>query len=213
MSQVRVFVFGVFMFFLMTAETKNTINQSILATTTKNKIVKNQNNPKPTFISSNVKAKAVCQTTIYANDNMQYTDEKGVRVENITVPKLCQEYTLFMEYKGNLPSTVMGHNWILTEEKDITAVSSEAIKQGVAKGYLPLSEDSRVVAASTRLLGGGSNDHKKDKIIVDMKKIQETKNYVYWCSFPGHISMMRGSFTVQNDSTLSASKKIKTAKG
>ena len=58
-----------------------------------------------------------------------------------------------------------------------------------------------------------SRDYKKDKITVDMKKIQRDKSYTYWCSFPGHINMMRGGFQVQGGSTISVRDQTKVTKG
>lgn len=152
----------------------------------------------------------ICQATIYGNDKMQYVDAKGTRLELITAPTVCKQFVVHFKYQGNLPSTVMGHNWILTEERHIQEVSFAAVKQGVAKGYLPSLEDSRVLAASSRLLGGSANDYKEDEITVDMEKMETGKNYAFWCSFPGHINMMRGTFKLQGDSPISAQDQGKT---
>lgn len=213
MSRIRLFLFGAFILLISTAEKKPTIGQKGLMKLDEKSVVSDQTSVKSASTVIGVKEKAICQTTIYANDRMQYTDAQGARLETMLVPNMCQEFVVFMEYKGSLPSTVMGHNWILTEDKHIQELSSEAIKQGVAKGYLPLSDDSRVIAASSRILGGGTNDHHKDKIVVDMKKIQRDKTYTYWCSFPGHISMMRGGFQVQEGATISVSDQTKATKG
>lgn len=149
----------------------------------------------------------ICKLTVFANDRMQYTDTKGNRLGAISVPKVCKKFTVRLEYQGKLPNTVMGHNLILTEEQHIREISSLAVKQGVAKGYLPPLDDSRVLAASSKLIGGGANDYREDEIVVDMTRILPEKKYAFWCSFPGHVSMMKGSFKILEDSPVSTKKK------
>ena len=89
-----------------------------------------------------------------------------------------------------MPKQVMGHNWVLTEEGQAQAVVSDGMTAGLESDYLK-SGDDRVLAA-TKIIGGGE----ETSVEFDVATLNEGENYTFFCSFPGHISMMKGTLTV-----------------
>ena len=150
------------------------------------------------FIYTNLLASQKCQVEIFGTDTMRYTDSSGNPVSQIEVPADCESYQIIFQYQkdGKLPRTVMGHNFILVETKDLNLISSEALKAGNKSGYIPTQHKNKIIASSTKLLGGGKNDPKKETIQIPMKKIKKGGDYTFFCSFPGHVGMMRGKFVV-----------------
>lgn len=136
-------------------------------------------------LSSQLWAADDCATTIEGNDAMQFN------LNRIAVPASCDEFTVELKHTGKLDRSVMGHNWVLTEKADKDAVVESAVKAGLDEGYLDESDD-RVIAA-TKLLGGGETD----SVTFDTSQLQNDKPYEYFCSFPGHESVMRGTLIVE----------------
>jgi len=154
-----------------------------------------------------------CEQFVYGTDQMRYVDENDNQVKEIVANKACSKFTIKLRYKGNYPSSAMGHNIVLTKTKDIQAVSTSAIKRGPTKGYLPTANDPRVLASSKKLLGGGPGDYKQEDIVVELKKLKKNDKLSFWCSFPGHISIMKGVFKViESSPTTQKTKKMEEQK-
>ncbi len=122
-----------------------------------------------------------CSTTIEGNDAMQYNKSE------ITVPKSCKEFTVTLKHVGKLPVTSMGHNWVLTKEADMQALANDAIQAGLDNDYLPPNDDR--VIAHTDMIGGGE----ESSVTFDVSKLSEDESYAYFCSFPGHWALMKGT--------------------
>lgn len=127
---------------------------------------------------------AECAVEITANDQMQYSTKE------IKAPKECKEFSVTLKHVGKLASNVMGHNWVLSTDKNMQGVVSDAMAAGPVAHYLKAG-DSRVVAA-TKMLGGGESDVVK----VDMSKISPDEKYIFYCTFPGHSAIMKGTFAL-----------------
>lgn len=125
-----------------------------------------------------------CATTITGNDAMQFD------VKEMTVDKSCKEFTVTLKHVGKLPVTAMGHNWVLTREQDMQAVATEGIAAGLDNDYVK-PNDARVIA-HTDMIGGGQEATVK----VDVAKLKAGEKYSFFCSFPGHWSIMKGSLTL-----------------
>lgn len=121
-----------------------------------------------------------CSVTVNGNDAMQFD------VKEITIDKSCKEFTVNLHHAGKLPAAAMGHNWVLTKESDMQAVTTDAIAAGAAQGYLK-PDDDRVIA-HTKMLGGGESD----SVTFDVSKLEAGTSYMFFCSFPGHSSLMKG---------------------
>ncbi|WP_137165432.1 azurin [Salinimonas lutimaris] len=127
---------------------------------------------------------AECETTIDSTDAMQFDTKE------MSVPASCDTFKVTLTHSGKMPKQVMGHNWVLTEEDQAQAVVSDGMTAGLEDDYLK-SGDDRVLAA-TKIIGGGE----ETSVEFDVATLKEGENYTFFCSFPGHISMMKGTLTV-----------------
>lgn len=125
-----------------------------------------------------------CDLEIAGNDSMQF-DKTA-----LSVPASCKQFTLTLKHSGKLPAAAMGHNWVLARSADVAGIASDGIAAGLPNGYLKPG-DARVVA-NTKMLGAGGSD----TITVDAGKLKAGESYAYFCSFPGHSSVMKGTFSV-----------------
>ncbi|HBW60981.1 MAG TPA: azurin [Comamonas kerstersii] len=124
---------------------------------------------------------ADCAITVEGNDQMQFN------VKNIEVPKSCKTYTITLNHVGKMPKSSMGHNIVLTATADATAVAADGMKAGAAADYVKAG-DTRVLA-HTKVIGGGEST----SMTFDVSKLKAGTDYTYFCSFPGHSFIMKGS--------------------
>ncbi|MBB3142457.1 azurin [Halomonas organivorans] len=127
-----------------------------------------------------------CQLTIEGNDQMQFDQDA------MSVPASCDEVTLTLEHTGSMEANVMGHNWVLAETDDYQAVAQAGMNAGLENDYLP-KDDERVLAA-TEVIGGGESTS-----ITFSTEGLAGRDLTFFCSFPGHYSMMNGTFTVTEE--------------
>lgn len=118
---------------------------------------------------------------IESNDQMQYT------VSELKAP--AGKITLTLKHIGKMEKAVMGHNLVIL--KPGTDVADFALKAVDAKDteYIPASEKANVIA-HTKIIGGGESD------TIEFT-IDEKGTYDFICSFPGHVSMMKGKLIVE----------------
>ena len=135
--------------------------------------------------ASGLASAANCTIVLDSNDRMQF-DKKSVEVS-----AGCAKVTVELKHSGKLPKTAMGHNVVITTDADVAAVAQASMKAGAAKGYLP-EGDKRVIAA-TKMLGGGEST----KISFPGKSLKAGGTYAFFCSFPGHSSLMKGKLVVK----------------
>ncbi|RRV09496.1 azurin [Pseudomonas sp. v388] len=128
---------------------------------------------------------AECSTTVDSTDQMSF-DTKA-----IVIDKSCKAFTVNLTHSGNLPKNVMGHNWVMSKAADMNAVASEGMGAGIDKSYLK-EGDARVIA-HTKMIGAGE----KDSVTFDVSKLDPAEKYAFFCTFPGHISMMKGDVTLK----------------
>jgi len=126
-----------------------------------------------------------CEQTVKGNDAMQFD------VKEIKVDKACKQFTVKLEHSGKLPRNAMGHNWVLTREADFQAVATEGSSAGLDNDYVKPG-DARVIA-HTKVVGGGESD----SVTFDVAKLEAGQNYTFFCSFPGHWAIMKGTLQVQ----------------
>jgi azurin len=82
----------------------------------------------------------------------------------------------------------MGHNWVLTKTADLTPVATDGMGAGFAANHVKPG-DARVIAF-TKIVGGGQTTSVK----FPTSKLKKGEAYSFFCSFPGHYSIMRGTF-------------------
>ncbi|TYT25070.1 azurin [Luteimonas viscosa] len=131
-----------------------------------------------------VQAAPNCTIKLKGGDNMQY-DQKSV-----SVSAACKSISIELEHTGKLPVAAMGHNVVVTATPDADAVARDGLKAGAAGGYLPAG-DARVLA-STKMIGGGQTATAS----LPGNKLKAGGAYTFFCSFPGHSSLMRGTVVV-----------------
>lgn len=125
---------------------------------------------------------ANCQLTVEANDMIQFN------ARALQVDASCADVQLTLHHVGKMQAHVLGHDWVLARSADVTALASAGMAAGFDKGYLPQG-DKRILAA-TRIVGGGE----ATTITFSTSNLVPGGDYAFFCSYPGHTSMMRGRF-------------------
>ena len=123
-----------------------------------------------------------CKLEISGNDQMQYNKHE------LWVAALCQEVTLTLHHTGRLPKEAMGHDWVLVNAADFTAVANAGMGAGLAHDYVAPG-DKRVLA-HTRVIGGGQST----RVTFPTSILSKGTAYKYLCTFPGHSTTMTGTF-------------------
>jgi azurin len=137
-----------------------------------------------TLASSQLMA-AECKVTVDSTDQMSF-DKKAIEID-----KSCKTFTVELTHSGSLPKNVMGHNWVLSKEADMQPIATAGLAAGIDKNYLP-EGDARIIA-HTKIIGAGETD----SVTFDVSKLAAGEAYGFFCSFPGHIAMMKGTVTLK----------------
>ncbi|MGE7958480.1 azurin [Pseudomonas sp. NPDC089530] len=119
------------------------------------------------------------------------TDQMSFNTKEITIDKSCKTFTVNLSHSGSLPKNVMGHNWVLSKTADMAGIVTDGMAAGIDKNYLK-EGDSRVIA-HTKIIGAGE----KDSVTFDVSKLTAGESYQFFCSFPGHNSMMKGAVVLK----------------
>jgi len=123
-----------------------------------------------------------CKITIDSNDMMQFS------AHELTVPSACTDVEVTLRHSGKLPAKVMGHDWVLAKDSDVSGIVNAGLAAGASRGYLP-ENDKRIIAA-TKVVGGGESTTVK----FSTAALAQGARYVFFCTSPGHSSVMRGQF-------------------
>ena len=137
-----------------------------------------------TIASAQVMA-AECSVTVDSTDQMSFNTKE------IVIDKSCKEFTVNLTHSGSLPKNVMGHNLVISKAADMQPIATDGLSAGIDKDYLK-EGDTRVIA-HTKVIGAGE----KDAVKFDVSKLAAGESYGFFCSFPGHISMMKGTITLK----------------
>ena len=129
-------------------------------------------------------AASPCEVEIESNDAMQFNKS------TLSVPASCKQFTVKLKHVGKLPKAAMGHNWVLSKATDAQGVAADGIAAGVDKAYVKPG-DTRVIAY-TKVIGGGESD----AVTFDVAKLKAGEKYAWFCSFPGHSTIMKGTLTL-----------------
>ena len=128
---------------------------------------------------------AECKTTVDSTDQMSFNTQE------IVIDKSCKTFTVELTHSGSLPKNVMGHNLVVSKTADMQPIATDGLAAGIDKNYLK-DGDERVIA-HTKIIGAGE----KDSLTIDVSKLTAGTDYGFFCSFPGHISMMKGTIAVK----------------
>jgi azurin len=129
----------------------------------------------------NASDKDVVEITIEGNDQMRFNKDT-LRV------KAGQTVRLTLEHVGEMEETVMGHNWVLLKQGTVINEFGQKAVQAKENDYIP--EGTNAVIAHTQLIGGG------EQVTIEFEA-PAAGVYDYICSFPGHYSVMKGKFIVE----------------
>ncbi|MEM1174199.1 MAG: azurin [Pseudomonadota bacterium] len=135
--------------------------------------------------ASSAAAGSACELAIEVGDALKFS------TNSLSVLSSCSEVTLTLTHTGNLPATAMGHNWVLMPAGAVTDIATAGMGAGAAANYVP--EDDRIVAA-TNIIGGGEST----SVTFSLSDLEAGTDYAYVCTFPGHWSVMRGTFTIES---------------
>ncbi len=124
---------------------------------------------------------AECKLEISGNDAMQF-DKK-----ELAVGADCTEVEVTLKHAGKLPANAMGHNFVVAKTADMSAIVGDGMSAGLAANYVKAG-DARVIAHS-KVVGGGESTTVK----FPTSKLKKGEAYSFFCTFPGHSSMMKGT--------------------
>ena len=127
-----------------------------------------------------------CAVAVESNDAMQFN------TSNVVVPASCDEFTVTLKHTGQLPKQSMGHNWVMTAKADGQAVATDGMSAGLDNNYIK-PNDERVIGA-TEIIGGGE----ETSTTFSVKGLSKDEDYMFFCSFPGHIGIMQGTVTLES---------------
>jgi azurin len=108
--------------------------------------------------------------------------------QTLQVDAHCTEVEVTLHNTGKLPASVMGHDWVLTKTADVAAVANDGMSAGLPNNYQK-PVDTRIVAATT-IVGGGENA----SVRFPTAHLESGSSDSYFCSAPGHFSIMKGRF-------------------
>ena len=126
-------------------------------------------------------ADKVCKVDISSTDQMTF-DKK-----ELVVAADCTSVELTLHHVGKMPAAAMGHNWVLTKTADAQPVANDGLSAGVANDHVKKG-DARVIA-HTKIIGGGQTT----SVTFPTSALQKGGAYTFFCSFPGHIALMKGT--------------------
>jgi azurin len=124
----------------------------------------------------------VCKLSISATDQMRFEQQ------TLEVDGKCTEVEVTLHNAGKLPANIMGHDWVLTKTADVASVANAGMDAGLANNYQQPG-DKRIVAA-TAIIGGGDST----TVRFPTAQLEAGTSYTYFCSAPGHFSIMKGRF-------------------
>ncbi len=127
-------------------------------------------------------ADKVCKLEITGTDGMQF-DKK-----ELSVAADCTQVELTLHHSGKLPAVAMGHNWVLAKTADLAAIAGDGAGAGFANDHIKKG-DTRVIA-HTKIIGGGQTT----SVTFATSALKAGEAYSFFCSFPGHWSIMKGAF-------------------
>ena len=134
-----------------------------------------------------------CKLELTSNDQMQFS------VRELVVPSDCGEVEVTLKHSGQMSARAMGHDWVLAKDSDMSGIVNAGLAAGPAHGYLP-EHDKRILAA-TSIVGGGESA----TVTFATSLLQAGSRYVFFCTSPGHATVMRGTFLFGNSRLVRAS--------
>ena len=127
-----------------------------------------------------------CSVNLEGNDAMKFN------AVNIDVPKSCANFTINLKHAGKMAKNIMGHNVVVAKTTDMAGIDSDGTKAGLAADYIKAG-DTRVIAHS-KVVGGGETT----SLSIPVARLTAAAAPLsFFCSFPGHATMMKGTVTLK----------------
>jgi azurin len=146
------------------------------------------------LLVSRVASADVCKLAISATDQMRFEQQ------TLQVDGQCTEVEVTLRNSGKLPANIMGHDWVLTKTADVASVANAGMGAGLTNNYQKPG-DKRIVAA-TPIIGGGESTTVK----FSTTQLEPGASYTYFCSAPGHFSIMKGRFVYNTSASATVAK-------
>ena len=96
---------------------------------------------------------------------------------------------LTLKHTGKMAKEAMGHNFVLLAKGAEMQKVAMAAMGAAADGYIPKDMKAKIIA-HTKIIGGGESD-------TITFAAPEKGTYTFFCSFPGHYTVMNGKLTVK----------------
>ena len=125
-----------------------------------------------------------CNQIIEGNDILQFN------LKEMKVSASCKSVMVTLKHTGMMAAEIMGHNWVLSSDSNFMPVAQAAAGAGLENNYVPVGDDR--VLASTEIIGGGQ----ETSVTFSLENLNAGDDYTYFCSFPGHYAIMKGSFKI-----------------
>lgn len=125
-----------------------------------------------------------CEAVVESDDAMKFNTSE------IAVSQSCKEFKITLKHVGSAPVTAMGHNIVVSKAADAQGVIADGMTAGAASNYV--KEGDERVLAFTKLIGGGE----ETSLTLDTSKLAADGAYEFYCTFPGHYGLMKGSLKV-----------------
>ena len=125
-------------------------------------------------------ANGVVNLVVNSTDLMRY-DTRELRVS------AGAKVALTLNHTGTMGKKMMGHNLVILKSGTRVDDFASRALDSPDTDYIPAGDE---ILVHTRLLGGGESD----TITFDAP---DKGSYLFICTFPGHYTMMRGSFIVE----------------
>ena len=122
---------------------------------------------------------------------IESTDAKQFNAASIAVPSSCTDFTIKLVHTGQMPVAAMGHNVVIAAQADMAGVLADGMGAGLDNNYVKPG-DTRVVAHTEVIGGGGSTS-----VTFPVSKLQAGGPFEFFCSFPGHAALMKGTISVE----------------
>ena len=109
---------------------------------------------------------------------------------------LFQQAVMSLPSRLNIPVSYRNNlwaiNWVMTAKADGQAVATDGMSAGLDNNYIK-PNDERVIGA-TEIIGGGE----ETSTTFSVKGLSKDEDYMFFCSFPGHIGIMQGTVTLES---------------
>lgn len=137
------------------------------------------------FLLASSSAFAACSIDVDGNDAMKFD------VTAIEIPSTCKDFTVNLTHSGKMAANVMGHNVVVAKTTDMQGIANDGATAGLKNDYIK-SDDARVIA-HTKVIGAGETA----SVTFDTSKLAADGKYSFFCSFPGHWALMKGTVTIK----------------